>query len=310
MKTLSEMLDSVLNQTTFDGGRTEETTYGSTVRNYGSRPGETISPEELREIIEHGTWDAADINRARSARVVCPNELISQFESQLRLYLKDYIDPNTDRIGHAFPAVGMDGTMYSASQRNGFYSVAAASSLGDFARGLVRGAALVGTNRALEFLSAWADGQPVRYRTSAILNGLSVHESITPTEGVRIDPLPWTSSQLGPHLPKRKGVEATDFLGRTVVSIDTQASPPLFRPDSDEARRQVEAAPIPNVDITALLPSALIGIKQIHRHRILLERLWRIGQFPLQGNRAELVFHLRLLEDPNGFWLVGSHGSW
>ena len=252
MKTLLEMLDSVLSQTNFDGGRTEETTYGPTVRNYASRPEENISPEELRDTIEHGTWDAADINRARSARVVCPNELISQLESQLRLYLRDYINPDTDRIGHAFPAVGMDSTMSSVYQHNGLFSIAATSSVGDFARGLVRGSALIGVTKTVHFLSAWADGQPVRYRTSAILNGVSVHESITPTEGVRIDPLPWTSSQLGPHLPKPKGVETTDYLGRTVVSIDTQVSPPLFRPDSDEARRQVEAAPIPNIDITAV----------------------------------------------------------
>ena len=51
MKTLSEMLDSVLNQTKFDCGRMEETTYGPTRWNYGSRPEETISPEELRDII-------------------------------------------------------------------------------------------------------------------------------------------------------------------------------------------------------------------------------------------------------------------
>ena len=252
MKTLSEMLDSVLNQTKFDCGRMEETTYGPTRWNYGSRPEETISPEELRDIIERGTWNAPDYNRAKSARVVCPNELISQMECQLRLDLRDYINPDTDLIGHAFPRMGMNGTMSSVLQPNGFYSIAVVSSVGDFARGLVRGAALIGVNKTFEFLSAWIEGQPVPYRTSALLNGVSVHESLISADGVRIDPLPWTSSELGPHLPKPKGVEATDFLGRTVVSIDTQASPPLFRPGSDGSRERVEATPIPSMDITAV----------------------------------------------------------
>ena len=252
MQELGEVLAFVLSQTKFDCGREEETRYGPIRRSYASRPEETISAEGLCRIIVEGTWDAPALNKARAARVVCPTEAIAKLEDHLRMLFEDYVHPDTDRIGHAFPMLGMNGTGHSRIRSNRLKAESASSPISDFARGLLRGAAIIGLDGTLELVRGWMQSKPIRYRTSAIINGVYLNESLAPANGVHVGTLPWTTSELDANLPKPKSVEATDYLGRTVVSIDTEVSPPLFLPESLEASQQVSAKSVSGIDIATV----------------------------------------------------------
>ena len=248
MQRLRDLLDSIVDQTAFDVGRTEMVG-GCVQTSFASRPDEVISPEKLREILERNRWDDQELNRVRSAQLILPDESISQLESHLRLLLKDYIDTETDRIGYALPCIGQDGHERGTIQAKGLFTIDCASSLDGFTKGLIKGGAILGVERVTCLLSGWLEGQPIEYRTSAILNGVTVSEAITPIDGVHIEPLPLSSDKLPAHLPKRSEMSVADYLGRTIISIDCTASPALFRPQTDESGKNVQAAAIPNVDI-------------------------------------------------------------
>ncbi len=248
MQRLRDLLYSIVDQTAFDVGRTEMVG-GSVQTSFESRPDEVISPEKLREILEHNRWDDQEIDRVRSAQLILPDESISQLESHLRLLLKDYIDTETDRIGYALPRIGGYGHERASIDANRLHSVECVSSLNDFTKGLVKAAVILGVERVTCLLSGWLEGQPIEYRTSAILNGVTMSEPLTPIDGVHIEPLPLSSDKLPAHLPKRGEMSAEAYLGRTVLSIDCTASPALFRPQTDESGKNVQAAAIPNVDI-------------------------------------------------------------
>ena len=248
MQRFRELLDLTVDQVTFDVGRTEMVG-GRVQTSFASRPDEVISPEDLREILERNRWDDQELNRVRSARLIIPDESISQLENHLRLLLKDYIDTETDRIGYALPRIGQDGHKRETIQANGLFTIDCTSSLDGFTKGLIKGAAILGVERVTCLLSGWLEGQPIEYRTSAILNGVTISEPLTPIDAVHIEPLPLSSDKLPAHLPKRGEMSAEAYLGRTVLSIDCTASPALFRPQTDESGKNVQAAAIPNVDI-------------------------------------------------------------
>ena len=248
MQRLRELLDLTVDQITFDVGRTEMVG-GRVQTSFASRPDEVISPEKLREILERNRWDDRELNRVRSARLIISDESISQLESHLQHLLKDYIDPETDCIGYALPRIGQDGHGRETIQANGLLSIDSISSLDSFTKGLIKGAAIIGVDRVTCLLSGWLEGQPIEYRTSAILNGVTVSEAITPIDGVHIEPLPLSTDKLSAHLPKRSEMSVADYLGRTIISIDCTASPALFRPQTDESEENIQVAAISNVDI-------------------------------------------------------------
>ena len=251
MQRLRELLDSIVDQTAFDVGRTEMVG-GRVQTSFASRPDEVISPEKLREILERNRWDDQELNRVRSAQLILPDESISQLEGHLRHLLKDYIDTETDRIGYALPSIGQDGHERETIQANGLFSIDCVSSLDSFTKGLIKGAAIIGVERVTCLLSGWLEGQPIEYRTSAILNGVTVSEALTPIDGVHIEPLPLSTDKLPAHLPRRSEMPAGDYLGRTIISIDCTALPALFRPQTDGSEENVQVAAIPNVDINAV----------------------------------------------------------
>ena len=258
MQRLRELLNLIVDQATFDVGRTE--TVGRSVKtSFAARPNEVISPKQLREILARNRWDDQEIDRARSARLISPDESISELNNHIRPLLQGYIASETDRIGCAFP-IGSQNDQRITCQANGLLSVECVSSLNNFTIGLVKAAAILGAERVICLLSEWLEGKPVEYRTSALLNGVIVSEPLTPIDGVHIEPLPLSSDELTAHLPRRDGMSAEDYLGRTVLSIDCTASPALFRPQTDESGENVHAQAVAtNIDIDIVCQALSLG---------------------------------------------------
>ena len=233
---MTELLNSTLDQTTFD-----------------SRSAKKMTPEQLHDAYEREGLHDEEIIEARRAQPVIPDELLTQLNNHLRSLLQKYINPQTDQIGHAFPLDTQHGKLSHTLQPNGLVSVKCISAVEDYAKGLIRGAAVLGTERVTHLLSGWLQGEPVEYRTSALLNGLPVREPMVPVNGIRIEPLPLSTEELPANLPKHRGSSVEDYLGRTVVSIDSNATPALFNPQTKPSELNVQASTVGSVDTDTVI---------------------------------------------------------
>lgn len=242
MRALQELLGSILGQTTFD-----------------SPPAKNMSPALLRDFFERDGLHDEKITSARKVQPKIPDELLLQLKNHLRPLLEEYIDPEMDLIGHAFP---IDERGYPISRirpewREIIYHldhfdlayISRVSAVEDFAKGLIKGAAVVGSERVTHLLSGWLQEEPVTYRTSAILNGLPVNAPFTPVDGVHIESLPLSTDRLVASLPRRPGMSAVDYLGRTLVSIESEVKPALFHPKTRPSAQNIQVEPIGGVSI-------------------------------------------------------------
>ena len=69
--------------------------------------------------------------------------------------------------------------------------------------------------------------------------------------GIKVAPLPWSSDELPDDLPFLSSRAPDDYLGRTIIYVDTEATPPLFRPEPDGVRYQARASSRSIADIDA-----------------------------------------------------------
>ena len=259
MREMTELLDSVLDQTTFD-----------------SRSAENMTPAQLRDAFERNGWHDEEIISAREAEPHIPDELLSQLNNYLRSLLKEYITSGyrrlgfaqaqeMDFIGHAFPIDERRSPISSTplEWRELLYCpnyfdlayISRVSTVADFIKGVIKGAAVLGSERVTHLLSDWLEGKPVKYRTSAILNGPPIKASLKPFDGVHIEPLPLSSNRLDARLPRYREKEANavfDYLGRTLVSIDSEVKPALFRPETRPSAQDIQVKPIGGVNIATV----------------------------------------------------------
>ena len=256
MKELTDLLDSVLGQTTFS-----------------SRSAKQVTPAQLRAASERNSWHDEEKSSAREAEPNIPDNLLSPLKNYLRPLLQEYIISGNrlygygqaiDFIGHAFP---IDESGYSTISiplewRKMIYSpdycdmtyFSRVSTVENFTKGMVKGAAVLGSERVTHLLSDWLEGKPVKYRISAMLNGPPVKAPLNPFAGVHIEPLPLSSDRLDASLPRRRGTsenEVFHYLGRTLVSIDVEVKPALFHP-TELSPQNVQIEPIGGVDIATV----------------------------------------------------------
>ena len=236
-ETLRMSLRRVLAEARFDLGRITSEYPGGRTTSYGHREGEVIGPERLREINTGARWSDQEAQRARSARVCIPNWLESDLAGSFRRALAHHHDPGSDRVGHAFPMGGDRGDT-STLWPSGVHTHSQVSSIDRFSTTMTKWAAFLGVNRVTDLLAAWIQGEPLVYRTCVVV-GLTLHQPIRPTKGVRITPLPLSTAELPIRLPKRNDIRRSAYLGHAVLSVDTFAAPALFCPVSNCYRNTV-----------------------------------------------------------------------
>ena len=251
MTQLSELLDGVVQSATFDVGRISMPQEGISI-SYAGRPEERIGSQDLRAMFGSETVRASQYELASRAHVNALPEELSSLEDHVRRLLIEYIDLNTDRIGHAFPTGGRDESHYGYTTftEDGRQSTEEwTSPVGSFTEALVRSAAVVGAEEVVGQLNRWVDeGEQINYRTAAILNGIALRDPIAPREGVRIQTLPFTLEEMPSHFPINYSREDDRYLGRTVLYIDHKASPALFNPESRRSGPAIVANRVTDVD--------------------------------------------------------------
>lgn len=173
---------------------------------------------------------------------------MSQLVEELRNALGRFIDPDSDRIGHAFPIDQFGGSSRHTARRDGLSDFEFVSSVENFANGLVQAAAIIGVDRAIQLLADWVREEPVQFRTSTFVNGLTLNARLLPRKDIEIVPLPLTTTEL-PRLPGYNKLSGRDYLGLTVLSLAMSASPALFRPKTGGSEATVRSHLEKDIDI-------------------------------------------------------------
>ena len=243
LESLREQLGTTLSETRFDLEYTKVT--GSGDQSAMSKRG--LAASELAEVCQtrgHG------IIRKR-AYIRAPEAIMLKLVEELRVVMAPFIDPDTGRLGHAFPIDQFGGHSSHSSRPDGLSDFEFESTVADFANGLVQAAAIVGVDRAIRLLADWKHGEPVRFRTSTFVNGLTLNAPISPRQDIKIVPLPLTTTEL-PRLPRYDQLSGKDYLGLTVLSLAMSASPALFRPEEGKVEATVQSRTEKNVDLNVV----------------------------------------------------------
>ena len=161
-----------------------------------------------------------------SATLEIGDEQVSDLAAKLQPVLVDFVHAGTDRVGNGlFLLLGGPGKW-------------AYPTVAEFAKILITAAAQLDTARVVELLLGWVSGEPLRFRTSALLEGVDIAAPLHLADGIRLSKLPLSSADLPASLPYvQMAAPVTDFMGGVVMSIDCEMSPALYLPEEDEVRR-------------------------------------------------------------------------
>ena len=228
---LGRALDRALAAVRFDLGRMDTARPEGFLSRYASRPDETLGPQGFREMHERTRREGGP--RAGTHQVRMEDGSRAALVATVRKVLCDFVDPSTDSIRHTFP-MGGDGGVTVTAQRDELYTHVRSSSVDQFTDSLVRGAAVAGSEPVARLVAGWAAGRPVSYRTCVVVP-ITIAKAVSPLAGVDVVPLALSTANLPAGLPARQGKSRADYLGQTLVSVETEMTPALFRPGTPEA---------------------------------------------------------------------------
>ena len=237
---LRAALDRALSGATFDLGRIDSAGPEGSLSSYASRPDETLDPLSFRQMHERTRREGAPAGRGRTPVVRLDDESRTALVGTIRTLLGDFVDPSTDSICHAFPMGGDRGITVTA-QGDELYTHVQFTSVEKFADSLLRGAAVAGSDRVARLVGGWVNGAPVVYRTCIVVP-ITIARVVFPIAGVDVVPLALSTANLPAGLPPRNGKSRADFLGQTLISVDTEAMPALFRPEKLSLERDTARA--------------------------------------------------------------------
>lgn len=207
-----------------DGSELRTALESATVASWYEFRGQTISSEAMRGAYRNRKW-GEQISVFGAAAFKTHNNVRERVADAVRPVLNGYVDSATDRIGNGLASV-LGGTR--------------TQTVPEFGETLIRGAVKLGAARVTEIVLGWKEGEPLRDRWCALIDGIRIQSALRLNEGVRIAPLPSSSADLPATLPAFD-VPATEYLGGVVLSIDRETAPSLYLPgaiDSDASPRR------------------------------------------------------------------------
>ena len=179
--------------------------------------------DEYRQLYRRRRWNDATWMLLATSKLKIDERHVADLATRLEPILAEFLHAGTGRFGNGlFLLLGGMGKW-------------AQPTVAEFARTLIVGAVKLGARQVAELLLRWAAGEPLRYRISALLEGVDIDGSLHLAEGISLVKLPKSSEDLPaslPHFPM--GATVTDFLGGVVMSIDCEMSPALYLPDENE----------------------------------------------------------------------------
>ena len=110
--------------------------------------------------------------------------------------------------------------------------------MNEFTLSLVRGAAIIGPEATAQLLFSWMDSGPLRYKIQFVLWGAHFPGSFALDDGISVMEIPNDRVILHEHVPFHESVmwrhEDIDFLNKAKVTIECEATPPLWAPGKRE----------------------------------------------------------------------------
>ena len=224
MDTLRERLAAAVAEARFDLDYTEVRGDGTRTR----RERRALSSEELASAY------TSQRDRIGSMRADChvTDDTMGSLVAEVRRELAEFICPQSDHLGHAFP-IDQHRTIRNSGGENGVSHLEYESTPENFVKSLLQAVAIIGVDKSTDLLVAWKQGGPVRFRKSTVVNGVLVNGRYAPRQDIEIVALPLTTDEL-PRLPDRDRMVPSDYLGRNLVSLQASASPALFCPRQDD----------------------------------------------------------------------------
>ena len=224
MNTLRERLAAAVAEARFDLEYTEVRGDGARTR----REHRALSSQEL--LLAY----TSQRDRIGSMRVDChvTDDTMGSLVAEVRKELAEFICPQSDHLGHAFP-IDQYRAIRNSGGENGVSHLEYESTPADFTKSLLQAATIMGVDKTTKLLTAWKQGEPVLFRKSTVVNGVVVNGRYVPRQDIEIATLPLTTDEL-PRLPDRDRMVPSDYLGRTIVSLQASSSPALFCPRQDD----------------------------------------------------------------------------
>ena len=213
------MLDQALSATTFQIGG-----------------GTTYSAGEFKQALADTQGTVADKREFVSARLKISDNSVEPVADHLRSQLTEYLNACTDRIGHSFPVVGNSGISITG-RADYLTEFRSNSSLPGLARGLIRAAAVLGSDRATKLVGLWVGGDPWNYKVYVVLAGIYIDEDIEFGQGLRIYRLPLSSELLPLSMPDPGRDSVGRILGHAVLEVEACTHPAFFPPPQDDESR-------------------------------------------------------------------------
>ena len=236
---LIKQLETTLQGSTAKQGRVRYRA-GQAFVDFSAACRESYPFDMTEQALRDATWDSEERLLAEDVRIETPTRALSALSACIREVLEDYIDGETDRIGHSFPIVG-GSNGYIRSLANGLRTRSYETSVSKFAESLTRASLALGPVLVGHLVKVWKAGQALNVQTSAVLSGVRVAEDLMLPDGLAVHTLPSTSELLPLSVPRTNNLPVMDILGETVLTINSTISPPLFRPNSSVSREsQVE----------------------------------------------------------------------
>ena len=182
-----------------------------------------IGWNDYRRLVRGRRWNDSSWMHWSASKLEIDDVLVADLAARLEPALAEFMHAGTGRIGNGLIRL------------LGGYGNWGHPTVAEFARTLITAAVKSSAPQVAAMLQGWANGEPLRFRVSALLEGADIDEELELAEGIRVSKLPNSSADLPASIPSFEMAAAvTDIIGGVVVSIDCEMFPALYRPDEDE----------------------------------------------------------------------------
>ena len=160
-------------------------------------------------------------------------ETMDALTNELRSLMRPFVESTKDIVGHGLCSIRSTGRISLKTYPSQLVGLETFSKVSDVAEALVVAGGCIGSESATRMLLQWLAGEPLRYRTYVLLPYATTKQRLQ-SDGVSIEQLPASVTQLPSSLPESGSININEFLRGAVMSVETCASPAFFRPDAVE----------------------------------------------------------------------------
>ena len=146
--------------------------------------------------------------------------VLQEVELRAERMVGDYRDTETGRVGSG------------VFMLRGGPSNLARPTMPEFARLLVIAAARIGAGRVADLVQGWVDGEPLRTRECALIEGIGIKEQVAMAgHGIRLSRMPISKDDLPSSFPEWSDLSLTRLRRGVILSVDHEVRPALYHPN-------------------------------------------------------------------------------